>query len=1667
MFENKRKITISTSFLVSLCFICLLVSVFMVNTDFAVAYDSNESTDEMESNLDIEDKLENSQGDDVLQDSRDSKSSKTFDDIREMVESSQSGGTINLEGTYVASKKNDVININKKVSISSVNGAVLDGKNISSIFSFKSGAESSTISNIKFVNANGDYGGAINIRSNDVKITNCEFEDNSVDRRGAAVYIYAKGTEFYSCSFNRNRAGEIGGAIYAEYDGLPNAALLVKDSNFTYNSATTSAGAVSALSNNSLFIDCIFDNNFVINDKISFGGAIQIGLDTHNSHGNVYNCIFSNNYAISTNAESHGGAGCVRNGSSYYNCVFINNSADYGAGLTYHANGTIENCTFINNSANKYGGAIAIKLLHNNMNLNITDCVFKENKAPYGGAIKLSGMNIKIENSTFDDNYASVDGAAINIEAGNVDVFNSKFNRNTAENDGGAIFIISKNTQIKDCEFISNSAIPDKDKLNDGLAGAIYINSTQALVENNVFKFNTARNGSAIYYDKFGNNLTLINNTLFENQAWVYWLPIYAEDIYYGEVEEIKSIIYGGNNIAKYDNLAISNAIYNGADAHNIEIDGENPVLGATMSGELYQDSREYNIKVLLTVVHEDGTVVYNNSLYSNYLGEIFTSLDNLKPGRYYVTANHFNDTYYKPIVNQTSFRVIPKVDVSVKKSADKTIFDYEDIVVWTLNVTNNGPNNATGVYLMDILPEGLVLLDDVENYDSKTGKLDIGDLNVGENRIINLRTIIYKTGEISNKVNITSEETDIDLSNNFDEKMIYVNPASDLEVKKSVNKSNPNYRESVQWTITVVNKGPDIAYDVFVYDIIPNGLKLIDSTGDYDEEKGLWNIGDLDVNQKVVLNIFTLVNSTGLIENNVSVKSSNYDYDLSNNNDSEIITVDLSCDLAITKSVNVTSANYGDLIKWRLDIVNNGPSNATGVKIKELLPDAFILISNSLNINLTDGYFDIGDLKVGEKLTLDLICKVNRTGNFTNVVEISGEQFDFDLSNNEDSEPIEINRAADLGVIKLVSEFEPRYKDKVIWTIHVYNNGPDIAHEVVVRDLFVSSLIWVDDDSKGSYNHYSGEWNVGNLTVGEIRTLKITSIVNATGLIENEVSVWGHEFDYNLTNNQDMEVIAVNESADLSIVKSVNSSIVNYGDLVKWTLTVSNNGPSNATAVNVCDILPEGLILINYTASKGMYDEGKWVMCCLAVGETQILDIVCRVNKTGNITNVATVFGDEYDPDGSNNEDNESIAVPKAVDIEVKIDVNNTSPFFGEHVKWTVILKNNGPDNATEVNVTDELPSELIFVGYNATKGDYNDNVWNVGPLAIGETQYLEILCIVNDLNPISDAVSAKSKEYDWNYSNNYDDETINPIPVCDLSIIKSVDVSNANYGDLIRWNLAVLNKGPNDATGVMVEDILPSGLRLIESDGDYDGHYWNVGNLDAGETKVLEIVCKVEATGEFVNYANVYGNEHDPDLSNNDDDESININPASDLAITKKVSKYNYFVGESIEYVIEVINNGPDKATNIKITEFFDDFLIIKSFKASLGEFDDLNLIWTIDSLDVGQKAVLNIRAIATAEGIVRNSVHVTSDNFDYDLSNNNDSVIINVTEKPSNNQNLTKKVKTNNQDAIKSNNYKSDGIARINLQKHSTANPILILMIVSLFSIIFSCCNISKKR
>ena len=62
---------------------------------------------------------------------------------------------------------------------------------------------------------------------------------------------------------------------------------------------------------------------------------------------------------------------------------------------------------------------------------------------------------------------------------------------------------------------------------------------------------------------------------------------------------------------------------------------------------------------------------------------------------------------------------------------------------------------------------------------------------------------------------------------------------------------------------------------------------------------------------------------------------------------------------------------------------------------------------------------------------------------------------------------------------------------------------------------------------------------------------------------------------------------------ADLELTKIVDNSNPNIGDTITFTLTLVNNGPSQASSIQVRDLLAAGLINVVATPSTGTYSVG------------------------------------------------------------------------------------------------------------------------------------------------------------------------------------------------------------------------------------------------------------------------------------------------------------------------------------------------------------------------------------------------------------------------------------------------------------------------------------------
>jgi gliding motility-associated-like protein/uncharacterized repeat protein (TIGR01451 family) len=353
---------------------------------------------------------------------------------------------------------------------------------------------------------------------------------------------------------------------------------------------------------------------------------------------------------------------------------------------------------------------------------------------------------------------------------------------------------------------------------------------------------------------------------------------------------------------------------------------------------------------------------------------------------------------------------------------------------------------------------------------------------------------------------------------------------------------------------------------------------------------------------------------------------------------------------------------------------------------------------------------------------------------------------------------------------------------------------------------------------------------------------------------------------------------------ADLSILKTVDITDPEPGNLVTFSIVVRNNGPDNATNVVVTDVLPSGYTFVSANPSAGNWLSPNWQVGSLASGGSQTLLISATVNATGNYLNRASVTATETDPDITNNEDTELVNPRFGADLSVSKTVNIQNPIVGTEIVFTLTVTNHGPANATNVVLTDQLPDGYTLNGASAQTGSWNSPNWTIGNLAIGASATLEIRVRVNTSGNYNNTASVTSDQTDPDITNNEDSETTTPRPSADLMVLKTVNQQSAFIGTEVVFTIEAHNLGVSHATGVFVTDILPNGYTYISdnSGGDYNPvtGRWDIGDLNNGDMASIEITAKVMLNGTYTNIATIGGNEFDPDTGNNRSETTVDVN-------------------------------------------------------------------------------------------------------------------------------------------------------------------------------------------
>lgn len=256
-------------------------------------------------------------------------------------------------------------------------------------------------------------------------------------------------------------------------------------------------------------------------------------------------------------------------------------------------------------------------------------------------------------------------------------------------------------------------------------------------------------------------------------------------------------------------------------------------------------------------------------------------------------------------------------------------------------------------------------------------------------------------------------------------------------------------------------------------------------------------------------------------------------------------------------------------------------------------------------------------------------------------------------------------------------------------------NNGGSTDRLILVNKVTGATtdiaLISIDD-AEGLGSDPSGQlW--GSSGTGDT----VFEIDKFTGIGSNERSL-------NFGDNEAVDCIGISPtvSADLAVVKTVNEPAPNPGQDIVYTVTLTNNGAADATAIQIQDVLPADVIYVSDAPDQGTYDSGTgfWFVGSLVSGASADLDITVTVNAAMGVTisNTASVSSVSQPDDNSNNNSGSvDVLVSQPVIVVVKT-ANPTTASPGDTVTFTLTITNTGNAPAALVEVEDDLGVGLDF---------------------------------------------------------------------------------------------------------------------------------------------------------------------------------------------------------------------------------------------------------------------------------------------------------------------------------------------------------------------------------
>ena len=420
------------------------------------------------------------------------------------------------------------------------------------------------------------------------------------------------------------------------------------------------------------------------------------------------------------------------------------------------------------------------------------------------------------------------------------------------------------------------------------------------------------------------------------------------------------------------------------------------------------------------------------------------------------------------------------------------------------------------------------------------------------------------------------------------------MNRIADFTISKIVDNNTPSPGDTVTYTITVTNNGPQNSKAHF-FDTLPSGLTYLSKStcskvGNGIDCKKWLNAGNISI---VTLKAIVDAGASGSIINTATVEKDNtnsngektFESDLANNNDSATITVASVTDaVSITKTVDNSTPSVGDIVSFSIVTTNSGLDKKIEMRdwiesgVNGVTPNAFQIVNYTTDKTDVTCSIDAGggtpflycvtnsDYADAESFTTTVQARILKSGNIQN--RAYGYKYPWDTTVMDSSTvSMTASNAAstDLSINSILDAPDPvDIGGDITYTVAISNNGAIATGVELNATLSVGTLKTAPSGWSCSGTSAVNCVRDNNLNDGDSENVIFIFTAPSTAqTITLSTSIGSYQTDSspsNNTKNETTDVVNNNVSIPNEDVNATTATCATFADMFQTHGTCSGS---------------------------------------------------------------------------------------------------------------------------------------------------------------------------------------------------------------------------------------------------------------------------------------------------------------------------------------------------------------------------------------------------------------------------------------------------------------------------------------------------------------------------